>query len=304
MLGRALVLGALLGNVAFADDCPDGDGKAKCLLGKGQQVKDSDPHEAAKLFLASYRIEPKIDALAGYAAALEADNDFVGASEAFEKAVEEYEKIAQKMGESGDVATQSALQHRIEFVREELKHMGLKTAKVKIASADGKLPASVTKAVRKNGDDLRPSTPTVLYIHPGGDVIFFTFADGKSAEKYVNASPGTLTTIEVPPEPKDVVVAPAGPPPAPDTGEEERTMSYIVGGIGIVLLGGGIGYGVGVSGGNTAITASLTGLGGAGIGAAAVLYYWADTKRKAAHKVAVVPSLTKDGVGFAIGGSF
>jgi len=299
------VLGALLGTTAFADDCPDGDGKAKCLLGKAQQLKDSDPHAAARLFVASYRIEPKIDALAGYAAALEADKDFVTASEAFEKAVEEYEKIEQKLqADNGDIATINALQHRIEFVREELRRMGLNTAKVKIATADGKLPASVAKAMRKNGDDLRPSTPTVMYIHTGGDVVIFTFTDGKTAEKYVNASPGTITTIEIPPEPKDIVLAPTAPPAAPDNGDEERTTSYIVGAIGIVMLGGGIAYGAGVSGGNTAITASLTGLGGAGIGAAAVLYYWGDSKRKAAHKVAVVPALTRDGVGFAVGGSF
>src|SRR4051812_48059620 len=89
----ALSLGA---TAARADDCPAGDGQAKCLMARAQTLKDSDPHEAAKLFVKSYRLDPKIDALAGYGSALEADKDYVGASEALEKAVEGYELIAQK----------------------------------------------------------------------------------------------------------------------------------------------------------------------------------------------------------------
>ncbi len=293
------------GTAARAEDCPDGDGKAKCLIARATAVKDSDPHEAAKLFVASYRLDPKIDALAAYGSALEADKDFVGASEALEKAVEGYELIAQKMqGENAEAAQISALQHRIEFVREELKQMGLKVSKVQLKVAGDKLPANVATVIRKNGDDLRPSTPTRLIVHPGGDVLLFTFTDGKTAEKFVNLSPGTLSTVDIPDEPKPQPVVDIKPVEQRDTGGDQRQMAYFTGGVGIVLLGVGIGYGAATSSPSLPLTAVLVGLGGAGVGCGAVFWAWGDSKKKAAApRAALVPVVTDHMIGLSFGGT-
>ena len=292
-------------SIARAEDCPDGDGKAKCLMAQAQGLKDSDPHAAAKLFLASYRADPKIDALAGYGAALEADKDYVGASEALEKAVEEYQVIATKMQESnGDAQTISALLHRIEYVREELKQMGLKVAKVQLKVTGDKLPPNVTSVLRKAGDDLRPSNPTRLIVHPGGDVLTFTFTSGKTAEKFVNLSPGTLSTVEIPDEPKPEVVRGDEPRTTPDTGARERNMAYLTGGIGILLLGSGIGYGAGTTNPSIPLTAILCGLGGAGVGAGLVFYFWGDSKQPAKHpKAALVPVMNGTMIGAVFTGT-
>ena len=292
-------------SVARAEECPDGDGKAKCLMAQAQGLKDSDPHAAAKLYLASYRADPKIDALAGYGAALEADKDFVGASEALEKAVDEYQVIATKMQESnGDAQTISALQHRIEYVREELKQMGLKVAKVQLKVTGDKLPANVASVIRKSGDDLRPANPTRLIVHPGGDVLLFTFTSGKSAEKYVNLSPGTLSTVEIPDEPKPEVARVDAPAVVPDTGANERNMAYLTGGLGILFLGSGIGYGAGTKNPSVPLTAILCGLGGAGVGAAAVYYLWGDSKQSAKHpKAALVPVVNPTMIGAVLTGT-
>ncbi len=290
---------------ARAEDCPEGDGKAKCLMAHAQAIKDSDPHAAAKLFVASYRLDPKIDALAGYGSALEADKDYVGASEALEKAVEGYVLISQKMEEGNAEASQvSALQHRVEFVREELKQMGLKVSKVQLKVTGDKLPANIASVIRKNGDDLRPSTPTRLIIHPGGDVLVFTFTDGKTAEKFVNISPGTLSTVDIPDEPKapppEVIV----PPEKIDTGADQRQLAYFTGGIGIVALGIGIGYGAATSSPSLPLTAALVGVGGAGLGASLVFYMWGNSKRSAtARKTVLVPVVTDSMIGLSFGGT-
>ena len=297
-----LSLGAI---AAHAEECPPGDGQAKCFMARAQTLKDSDPHEAAKLFEKSYRLDPKIDALAGYGSALEADKDFVGASEALEKAVEGYVLIAQKMQEGNAEAAQvSALQHRIEFVREELKQMGLKVAKVQLKVTGDKLPANLASVVRKNGDDLRPSTPTRLIVHPGGDVLLFSFTDGKTAEKYVNLSPGTLSTVDIPDEPKPPPPVDIKPPEKIDTGGDQRQMAYFTGGVGIVLLGVGIGYGAATSSPSLPLTAVLVGLGGAGVGAGAVFWAWGSSKKNATGpKAALVPVVTDHMIGLSFGGT-
>jgi hypothetical protein len=297
---------ALLGisQAARADVCPDGDGKAKCLVQQAQQQQD--PREAAKLYLASYRLDPKIDALAGYGSSLEADKDFVGASEALEKAVEGYDQILVKMqGDNADAAQVNALQHRIEFVRDELKTMGLKVAKVQLKVTGDKLPANVASVLRKNGDDLRPSNPTKLIVHPGGDVLLFSFTDGKSAEKFVNLSPGTLSTVDIPDEPKPAPVVNIQPIEKRDTGDDQRQLAYFIGGAGVLFLGAGVGYGLATSSPSTPVVATLVGVGGAGLGASLVFYLWGNAKRTAATKpqAMLVPVVNDHMVGLSFSSS-
>ena len=182
--------------------------------------------------------------------------------------------------------------------------MGLKVAKVQHKVTGDKLPPNVASVIRKSGDDLRPANPTRLIVHPGGDVLIFSFTSGKTAEKYVNLSPGTLSTVDIPDEPKPQVVIPEREAAPADTGASERNMAYLTGGIGILLLGSGIGYGAGTQNASLPLTAALVGLGGASLGASCVFYLWGDSKRgPAAPKAALVPVVGGTMVGAVLTGT-
>ena len=64
---RRILLATLLlapSMASAADECEGKPDAAQCFVIAGRAVVDANPAEAARLFLASYRLEPKIDPLA------------------------------------------------------------------------------------------------------------------------------------------------------------------------------------------------------------------------------------------------
>lgn len=288
---------------AHADDCATDAEPAKCYLAAGQALKDSDPGEAAKLFLASYRLDPKIDPLAGYGTSLALAQQYVAAVEALEKAVEEYDKLDAQLRQSGAPAsTLNALAHRIRLVRSEINALASKTAKVKVRFPDDKLPDGMTLVRKDGGSELRPSDPTRFVIKPGGDILVFTFPSGRVLEHRITAAAGTATTIDAPPEPPPEAVAP--PPERPDTRDPAaryRLGAYVSGGVGAALLVGGIGYIAVADGASAGVSAALIGGGLLGIGAGVGLWFLAERKGKPAS-TAVVPVASDHMIGAVLVG--
>ncbi|MBA3455631.1 MAG: hypothetical protein H0T42_21230 [Deltaproteobacteria bacterium] len=266
---------------ARAAECPEGPDEPKCLNAQAQALRDSDPAEAANLYLRSYRLEPKIDPLAGYGTSLAAAERYVEAVEALEKAVEEYDKIAAELQKNNTEAkTLFAVIHRVQFVREELNKLAKHVGKVRITTPNKQLPPGIT-VVRKGGDVLlRSSDPTTLVVGLYGDFLVWTYPSGRTFEQKVNVSAGTFSNIDIPPEP------PLPPPPpvivqpvAPNDGSERRIGSYITGGVATVMLVWGVSYLSLADGASPAVSGVLIG-GGVVAGAAAIyMYFSAETMR-------------------------
>jgi len=261
-----------------ADECPEGPDEPKCLVAAAQALRDTNPAEAANLFLRSYRLDPKIDPLAGYGTSLAAAERYVEAVEALEKAVEEYDKLAAELETSNtDAKTLFAIIHRVQFVREELNKLAQHVGKVRINVPDKKLPPGIT-VVRKGGDVLlRSSDPTNLVVGLYGDFLVWTYPSGRTFEQKVNVSAGTFSNIDVPPEP------PLAPPPPvivrptePDDGSDRMIGAYIAGGVATVMVVWGVAYLSLADGASPAVSGVLIGTGVAAGGVAIYLYLTAD----------------------------
>ncbi len=293
---------------ADADPCTADAAPAKCYLTAAQNLRETKPGEAAALYLKSYRLEPKIDPLAGYGFALALDNQDVAAAEVLEKAVEQYNKLRAQLEQSNaDANTLFQVIHRVEFVREELNKLVPKIGKVQLKVTDGRLPRGVTSVARKNGSDLHGSNVTTLLVIPNSDVLVFTFASGKTLDYEVNVPAGTISTVEIPAEPQPP--PPPPPPPAPpyDEGIPLRRFGYISGGAGAVVLIGGFTYMITQDVASAGFAAGVTVVGVAGITAG--IYLWRlGNKQSAARKTggtttAVVPVLTDHMIGAAFTGT-
>jgi len=261
-----------------ADDCPEGPDEAKCLVAAAQAIRDTNPGEAANLYLRSYRLDPKIDPLAGYGTALAAAERYVEAVEALEKAVEEYDKLAAELQKSNtDAKTLFAVINRVQFVREELNKFAQHVGKVRINVPDKQLPPGITVA-RKGGDILlRSSDPTNLVVGLYGDVLVWTYPSGRTFEQKVNVSAGTFSKIDVPPEP------PLPPPPPvivvptePNDGTDRMIGAYISGGVATVMVVWGVAYLSLADGASLPVSSVLIGTGVAAGGLAVYLYLTAD----------------------------
>jgi tetratricopeptide (TPR) repeat protein len=313
-LAAAIVLST---SSARADDCPEGPDEPKCLTAKAQAMRDSNPAEAASLYLRSYRLEPKIDPLANYGTSLAAAERYVEAVEALEKAVEEYDKLAAELQKANtDAKTLFAVLHRVQFVREELNKLAQHVGKIHINVADKQLPPGIT-VVRKGGDVLlRSSDPTKLVVGLYGDVLVWTYPSGRTFEQKVNVSAGTFSKIDVPPEPP-----PPPPPPVivrpvePNDGADRKIGSYVAGGVATVMLVWGIAYLSLADGASPAVSGVLIG-GGVATGAFAIYLYlsademrlnakaWRDARdAKPATTTTFVPVITDQMIGGMITGT-
>lgn len=266
---------------ARAEECPEGPEEPKCLVVQAQGLRDSNPAEAANLYLRSYRLEPKIDPLAGYGTSLAAAERYVEAVEALEKAVEEYDKIAADLQKTNtDAKTLFAVIHRVQFVREELNKLAKHVGKVRITTPDKKLPPGIT-VVRKGGDVLlRSSDPTTLVVGLYGDILVWTYPSGRTFEQKVNVSAGTFSNMDVPPEP------PLAPPPPvivrpvePNDGSDRRIGAYIAGGVATVMVVWGVAYLSLADGASPAASGVLIG-GGVAAGAVAIYMYFSSEKMR------------------------
>jgi hypothetical protein len=269
--------------VARADDdtCAADAAPAKCYLAKAQVLRESQPAQAAALYLKSYRLDPKIDPLAGYGFALALDNQYANAADVLEKAAEEYDKIRAKLEkDNSDANTLFQVIHRVEFVRDEINKLVPKLGKVQIKVANKQLPPGIT-VVRKNGSDLRGSDPTLFYVNPNSDTLVFTYASGKTLDFEVNVPAGTISSIDVPPEPVPPPPPPPPPPPVPDPSGTNRTLAYVTGGIGAAVLVGGIGYIAFADSANAGVTAGIMSLGLVGVAGGIYFYFRADKQHKA-----------------------
>lgn len=271
---------------ARADECPEGPDEAKCLSAQAQAVRDSNPGEAANLYLRSYRLDPKIDPLANYGTSLAKAERYVEAVEALEKAVEEYDKLAAELQKANtDAKTLFAVLHRVQYVREELNKLAQHVGKVRINATNKTLPPGIT-VVRKGGDVLlRSSDPTNLVVGLYGDFLVWTYPSGRTFEQKVNVSAGTFSQIDVPPEP------PLPPPPPPpivlkeiNDGSDRMIGAYIAGGVAVVMVVWGSAYLSLADGASLPVSSVLIGTGIAAGGVAIYLYLTAD-KLKAEAKL-------------------
>lgn len=267
---------------ARAEECPEGPDEPKCLVAQAQALRESNPAEAANLYLRSYRLEPKIDPLAGYGTSLAAAERYVEAVEALEKAVEEYDKIAAELQKTNTEAkTLFAVIHRVQFVREELNKLAKHVGKVRINVENKTLPPGIT-VVRKGGDILlRSSDPTNLVVGLYGDILVWTYPSGRTFEQKVNVSAGTFSNVDVPPEP------PLPPPPAvivqpvaPDDGTDRRIGAYIAGGVATVMVVWGVSYLSLADGASPTVAGVLVGGGVVAGGVAVYMYLSADKMRQ------------------------
>ena len=321
----ALVLVALLPSNARADGdaCATDAAPSKCYMTAAAALKDTKPGEAAALYLKAYRLEPKIDPLAGYGTSLALDNQPVSAAEVLEKAAEDYEKIrAQLERTNSDANTLFQVIHRLEYVREEINKLVPKIGKVQLNVVDKKLPPGVT-VMRKNGSDLRGADTTLLFVTANSDVLVFTYPSGRTTELEVNVPAGTVSSVAVPTEPPPPTIAPPPPPPPVDEVAPLRTKGYVAGGVGAALVVFGIGYVVAADAPSAAVTGAVIGVGFVGVGVGAYFLWKAskkDTEQKArktgpttptparatdeGEESAFVPLITGQMVGAAVIGSF
>lgn len=304
MLRRILLTTLLLAPsmASAADECEGKPDAAQCYVVAGRAVLDTNPNEAARLFLASYRIEPKIDPLASYGLALAADHQYAAAAEVLEKAVQEYDKIT--ADKEVDAQTTFAIIHRIKAAKDELARITPQIGWVQINTVEKQtLPAGYT-VMRKGGTDLRSSDPTRLVVKAKGDTLVITYPSGKAHEFPVNVAGGALTSFDIPPEPAEVVEK---PPEEPEVVEDPavklRQKAYIAGGAGGALFVSGIIYTLAAEDPIYPISVVLIGAGLAGLGLGGYWYYQAENTPKA-PETALVPTFDKHSVGAALVGSF
>lgn len=306
---------------ADGDACATDAAPSKCYMAAAAAIRDTKPGEAAALYLQAYRIEPKIDPLAGYGTSLAADNQFVSAAEVLEKAVEDYEKLRLQLENShSDANTLFQVIHRLEYVREEINKLIPKIGKVQLKVVNMQLPPGVT-VMRKNGSDLRGADPTLLFVTANSDVLVFTYPSGRTAELEVNVPAGTISSVGVPQEPPLPKAAPPPPPPLVDEAAPLRKYGYFAGGAGAALVLFGIGYVVAADAPSAAVTGSVIGVGFVGVGVGAYFLWKASKKdneqkaRKGAASAprpdaaqeqasAFVPVISGQMVGAAVIGSF
>ncbi len=252
MRGRRQILVGLASLVvvrmARADECIDASDPATCYFASAQKLQSTDAHEAARRFLASYRIRAKADPLAGYGTALANDQQFIPAAEALEKAIEDYEAILAKLTQQSDAspADIASLHDRISVFSTTLAGVSPDIAHVQLR---GDLAPGST-VTRKDATDLRSANPQRIVVKPGGDTLVATFASGKSIEWTVSVPAGTTTTIDAPSESAAALPSPLTmqvlPPPtvAGTASNWTKTLGIAIGGAGVVALGAGIGFGL------------------------------------------------------------
>lgn len=295
---------------AQADEarCASEASPAKCFMAEAAAIKDSRPGEAAALYLKSYRLEPKIDPLAGYGSALALDGQYVAAAEALEKAAEEYEKIRAQLEKSNsDANTLFQVIHRLEFVREEIGKLVPKIGKVQLRVVDKQLPPGVT-VLRKNGSDIRGADSTLLFVNANSDVLVFTYPSGRTAELEVAVPAGTISTVELPAEPPPPAAKPPPPPPIVDEAGPLRTKGYVAGGAGAALVVFGLGYVIAADAPSAAVTAGVIGAGMVGVGVGAY-FLWKASKvakeqKERRSRTTFLPLVNGDVTGAVICGSF
>lgn len=228
--------------VAIASECVDAPAPAACYLDAGRAIQSSNPGEAAKLFLASYRVDPtKIDPLASYGTALAKDQQYVFAAEALEKAMEAYESLMATLRDDPgtSAATRDALTQRVELIRDTLNGISSRVAHVELTVRGGKLPDGVV-VTRKGGTDLRSSNPSRLVVKPDGDIIVITSANAQPREMAVIVAAGTTEVIDL----RGSITE-----GDEDSDDSERMgpslrYVYVAGVVGGALVVGGLGFGL------------------------------------------------------------
>ncbi len=244
-------------------------------------MRESKPAEAAALYLKSYKLDPKIDPLAGYGFALARDNQPAAAADVLAKAAEEYEKVRAKLEQdNSDANVLFQVIHRLEAVQEERKKLVAKIGQVQLKVTDKKLPPGIA-VVRKNGGDLRGSDLTLFFVNANSDHLVFTYASGKTLDHEVNVPAGTISTVDIPPEPRDAPPPPPPPRPIPDPSIGTKRFAYIAGGVGGAALIGGLGYLVIADVPSAGLGAGIVVAGGVGVGVAIYLLIKADKQHKA-----------------------
>jgi hypothetical protein len=298
----------LTSHLAAADDqCQGKPDAAKCYIDAGRELADTKPGEAAQMFLASYRLDPKIDPLASYGLALAADQQFVDAAEVLEKAVEEYDKLsAQFQQDNKDAQTTFAVLHRIQAVKEELKKLTSNIGWVQLKTeTPQQLPAGYT-VVRKGGNELHASDPTRLVVKAKGDTIVVTYPNGHAHDFPVNVAGGSLNTIDIPTEPPPEEVKPVEKiVEDKSVGEAEKLRKhgyFALGGGGALVLGG-IVYTLAANDPVYPLSAALIALGLGGCGLGGYWLYKAD-QMDSQPKTALVPTVSSEGFGAAFVGRF
>jgi hypothetical protein len=288
-----------------ADECEGKPDAAQCYVTAGRAVLDTNPGEAARLFLASYRLEPKIDPLASLGLALAADHQYAAAAEALEKAVEEYDKLTAAGQPEVDAQTTFAILHRIKAVKEELARITPQIGWVQINTVEKQtLPVGYT-IMRKGGTDLRPADVTRLVVKAKGDTLVITYPTGKAHEFPVNVAGGALTSFSIPPEPAEVIEKPPEEPVVvEDPAAKLRKKAYIVGGAGGALFVTGIVYTLAAEDPIYPISIVLIGAGLAGLGIGGYWYYQAENMPKAEPATALVPTFDQHSLGAALVGRF
>lgn len=265
---------------ADADKCASDASPAKCYRLEADAIRETRPAEAAQLYLKSYKLEPKIDPLAGYGFSLSLDKQYVAAAEVLEKAVEEYDKVRQKLEKDNtDAQTLFQVIHRIEFVKEEINKLVPKIGKVQLK---GGLPPGVT-VVRKGGDaTMRGADTTLLFVNANSDVLVFTYPSGRSADVEVAVPAGTISQLDVPAEPPLPPPPPPPPPPWTDKSAPYTTKGYVFTAIGGAIALGGLGYVVVADSPSAGLTTGLVagGLAVVGVGG---YYFWKASKVRAAN---------------------
>lgn len=263
MRGRRQILvgfaSLLVARTARGDECIDAPDPATCYFQSAQKLQATDAHEAARRFLASYRIRAKADPLAGYGTALANDKQFILAAEALEKAIEDYEAILAKLTQQSGASTAdiASLHDRISVFSTTLAGVSPDIAHVQLR---GDLAPGLTVA-RKDATDLRSANPQRFVVKPGGDTLVATFASGKTIEWNVTVPAGSTSTIDVPPAWAALpsLAATRVLPPAAVTGtrpifaklygkktmsDRTKTLGIAIGGAGVIALGAGIGFGL------------------------------------------------------------
>jgi hypothetical protein len=291
-------------SMASADDCEGKADAAQCYVEAGRAVLDTNPGAAAKLFLASYKLEPKIDPLASYGLALAADHQYAAAAEALEKASQDYDKITSGNPEA-DANTTFAIIHRIKAVKDELALITPQIGWVQVNTVEkGTLPSGYA-IIRKDGSpDLRSSDVTRLVVKAKGDTLVITYPSGKAHEFPVNVAGGALTSFDIPPEPADIVEKPPEEPQVvEDPADKLRQRAYIVGGAGGALFVGGVIYTLAANDPVYPISIVLIGAGLAGLGVGGYWYYQAENMPKP-PTTAFVPTFDAHSVGAALVGRF
>lgn len=201
--------------------------------------------DAQKAFQESYDIVASPNSHLMMARSMREQNQIVSAYEEFERVENEARQLA-----AADAAKYSGTVDKAIIDREALrKRIGLVTVRVR-----GEESLTVTVAGRVvAGERLARPVPVV----PGRVEVVGTADDGRRAARFVNVGAGASQDVDIDlsAEPVAALAPPTGPdapvPPAatePDSGGERRTsmvpFAVISGGLAVVALGVGIGFGV------------------------------------------------------------